>query len=146
MSDEDAKPAGGGESQPRPEQARLPLLAPLTDDQRQLIDIVSRVWLSHGRWPIQRYVEHEMDRHGWAKVPSATGLSAAAQSRALRALVGTSIRVTPVVVAWADTERVATETGGVTYVGGEAVDQWLLAIPRVLSPDTVTRLAAAVGN
>jgi hypothetical protein len=33
----------------------------------------------------------------------------------VRALVGAPIRVTPVVVACADTERVATETGGVTF-------------------------------
>jgi len=90
---------------------------------------------------------HQPERgNRWAKVPSAAGASAAAQSRALRALVGASIRVTPVVVAWADTERMATETGGVTYVRGEAVDQWLLGLPHVVSPDTVSRLAAAVGR
>ena len=46
----------------------------------------------------------------------------------------------------ADTEREATETGGVTYVRGEAVDQWLLGLPEALSAETVARLAAAVAG
>ncbi len=90
---------------------------------------------------------HQPERgNRWAKVPSAAGAAAATQSKALRALAGASVRVWPVVVAWADTERVATETGGVTYVRGESVDQWLLALPRALTPDAVRTLVDSVGR
>jgi len=98
------------------------------------------------RQPVLR-ARHQPERgNRWAKVPASAGASAAAQSRALRSLIGASIRVTPVVVAWADTERVATETGGVTYVRGDAVDQWLLDLHPVLSPETVARIVTAVGR
>ena len=90
---------------------------------------------------------HQPERgNRWAKVPAAAGASAAAQSRALRSLVGASVRVWPVVVAWADTERVATETGGVSYVRGDSVDQWLLALPPALTPAAIAKIVHAIGR
>jgi hypothetical protein len=90
---------------------------------------------------------HQPERgNRWAKVPAAAGAAAARQSKALRALAGDSVRVWPVVVAWADTERVATQTGGVTYVRGDSVDQWLLGLPPVLSQERIDKLAARIGG
>lgn len=48
---------------PRPDHA---LLAPFTPEQQAVVDVISKVWLERSEWPNRRYVEHEMDRRGWA--------------------------------------------------------------------------------
>jgi hypothetical protein len=42
-----------------------PLLAPLTAAQSAVVEVLAQVWGSRGRWPIRRYVEHEMERRGY---------------------------------------------------------------------------------
>jgi hypothetical protein len=42
------------------------LLAPFTPEQQAVVDLLAKVWMEHGEWPNLRYVEHEMDRLGFA--------------------------------------------------------------------------------
>lgn len=43
-----------------------PLLAPLTESQQAVVDIVSNVWLEHAKFPAYGYVERELDARGVA--------------------------------------------------------------------------------
>ena len=59
----------------------------------------------------------------------------------MRALSSRRVFVRPVVVIWGDFPGKVQERGGVTYVAGEHLVEWLEALPPRLSPQDRQALA-----
>jgi hypothetical protein len=69
----------------------------------------------------------------WERLPARMRGAAAGASDGLRALTARRIHVRPVVVIWGDFPGRVQERGGVTYIAGEHLVEWLTALPARLT-------------
>jgi hypothetical protein len=77
----------------------------------------------------------------WRGVPARMRGAAAGASDGMRMLSERRIFVRRVVVIWGDFPGRVQERGGVTYVAGEHLVEWLEALPPRLSPADLQALA-----
>ena len=77
----------------------------------------------------------------WRGLPARMRGAAAGASDGMHALSSRRVFVRPVVVIWGDFPGKVQERGGVTYVAGEHLVEWLEALPPRLSPQDRQALA-----
>lgn len=82
----------------------------------------------------------------WPRLSGALRGASAGNKEALEKLTGIRTWVQPVVVIWAPFEQGCEVSGGVAYVAGEQVADWLREQPARLSQERVDKLASGIAG